>query len=67
MEDKYDLPAGAQGPPEEDHSSLYLGLFPKYQFDERNAMGLKFLYPVMGNNTPQAMYFTLTYGGFIKL
>jgi len=35
--------------------------------DERNAIGLKFLYPVMGNNTPQAMYFTLTYGAFIKM
>ncbi|HUU55887.1 MAG TPA: hypothetical protein VMW93_00975, partial [bacterium] len=43
------------------HSSLYLGLYPKYQLDERNAIGLKFLYPVMGNNTPQGMYFTLTY------
>jgi len=25
------------------------------------------MYPVMGNNTPQAMYFTLTYGAFIKM
>ena len=50
-----------------DHSSLYVGLYPKYQLDERNAIGLKFMYPVMGNNTPQAMYFTLTYGAFIKM
>jgi hypothetical protein len=71
LEDKLDLPAA--WPEEEpvpvavDHSSLYLGLYPKYQLDERNAIGLKFMYPVMGNNTPQAMYFTLTYGAFIKM
>ena len=53
--------------PEEDHSSLYVGLYPRYELDERNAIGLKFLYPVFGNNTPQGMYFTLTYGAFIKL
>ena len=50
-----------------DHSSLYLGLYPKYQLDDRSALGLKFMYPVMGNNSPQGMYITLTYGGFIKL
>jgi hypothetical protein len=50
-----------------DHSSLYVGLYPKYQLDERNAIGLKFMYPVMGNSTPQGMYFTLTYGAFIKM
>ena len=48
-------------------SSLYVGLYPKYELDENNDIGLKFVYPVMGKNTPQAMYFTLTYGGFIKL
>lgn len=48
-------------------SSMYLGLYPKYELDERNAIGLKFLYPVFGTNTPQAMYFTLTYDAFIKL
>jgi hypothetical protein len=53
--------------PKPDHSSLYLGLYPKYDLDERNSLGLKFLYPVMGNNSPQGMYFTLTYSGFIKL
>lgn len=50
-----------------DHSSLYLGLYPKYQLDESSALGLKFMYPVMGNNSPQGMYITLTYGGFINL
>lgn len=49
------------------HSSLYVGLYPKYELDERNAIGLKFMYPVFGNNTPQAMYFTVTYGAFIKM
>jgi len=48
-------------------SSMYLGLYPKYELDERNAIGLKFLYPVFGTNTPQGMYFTLTYDAFIKL
>lgn len=48
-------------------SSLYVGLYPKYELDENNDIGLKFVYPLMGANTPQAMYFTLTYGGFIKL
>ena len=71
MEDKVDLPAnlpeGFEAPPELSHSSLYLGLYPKYQLDERNAIGLKFMYPVFGNNSPQAMYFTLTYGAFIKM
>jgi hypothetical protein len=71
MEDKYDVPSDWPEPlPEPEgltHSSLYLGLYPKYQLDERNALGLKFMYPVMGNNSPQGMYFTLTYGGFIKL
>jgi hypothetical protein len=71
LEDKYDVPSDWPEPvPEPEgvsHSSLYLGLYPKYQLDERNALGLKFMYPVMGNNTPQGMYFTLTYGGFIKL
>jgi hypothetical protein len=71
MEDKYDVPSdwptGAAEPEGASHSSLYLGLYPRYQLDERNALGLKFLYPLMGNNTPQAMYFTLTYGGYIKL
>ncbi len=50
-----------------DHSTLYLGLYPKYQLDESSALGLKFMYPVMGNNSPQGMYITLTYGGFINL
>ena len=71
LEDKYDVPSTwPTGAPEPDgltHSSLYLGLYPKYQLDERNALGLKFLYPVMGNNSPQGMYFTLTYGGYIKM
>jgi hypothetical protein len=71
MEDKVDLPAGTpESPgvlPEVSHSSLYLGLYPKYELDERNAIGLKFMYPVMGNNSPQGMYFTLTYGAFIKM
>jgi hypothetical protein len=62
-----DWPAGVDEPKELDYSSLYLGLYPKYQLDERNAIGLKFMYPVMGNNTPQGMYFTLTYGAFIKM
>ncbi|UCH78120.1 MAG: hypothetical protein JSU81_10420 [Candidatus Coatesbacteria bacterium] len=48
-------------------SSMYLGLYPKYELDERNAIGLKFLYPVFGTMTPQGMYFTLTYDAFIKL
>jgi len=48
-------------------SSLYVGLYPKYELDENNVIGLKFVYPLMGANTPQAMYFTLTYGAFIKL
>jgi hypothetical protein len=59
-------PAGVPKP-EEDHSSLYLGLYPKYELDERNAIGLKFLYPVFGNSSPQGIYFTLTYGAFIKM
>jgi hypothetical protein len=71
MKDTVDLPAdwptGATEPEELDHSSLYLGLYPKYQLDERNAIGLKFMYPVIGTNSPQGMYFTLTYGAFIKL
>jgi hypothetical protein len=62
-----DWPAGFEKPKELDHSSLYLGLYPKYQLDERNAIGLKFLYPVIGTNSPQGMYFTLTYGAFIKM
>jgi hypothetical protein len=48
-------------------SSLYVGLYPKYELDENNVIGLKFMYPLMGANTPQAMYFTLTYGAFISL
>lgn len=71
MEDKVDLPVGwpdgLAKPFELSHSSLYLGLYPKYQLDERNAIGLKFMYPVFGNNSPQGMYFTLTYGAFIKM
>jgi hypothetical protein len=62
-----DWSAEAPKPEGLDHSSLYLGLYPKYQLDERNAIGLKFMYPVMGNNSPQGMYFTLTYGAFIKM
>jgi hypothetical protein len=53
--------------PDSETSSMYLGLYPKYELDERNAIGLKFLYPVFGANTPQGMYFTLTYDAFIKL
>ncbi len=49
------------------HSSLYIGLYPRYELDERNAIGLKFVYPVFGNNTPQGMYITLTYAAFIAL
>ncbi|MEE8639652.1 MAG: hypothetical protein V3T41_04520 [bacterium] len=75
MKDKADAtdgwPVGPRTPTREevevDHSSLYLGLYPKYQLDDRNSLGLKFMYPVMGNNSPQGMYFTLTYGGFINL
>jgi hypothetical protein len=71
LEDKVDLPTAWPGlgpaPQDLDHSSLYLGLYPKYQLDDRNSLGLKFMYPVMGNNSPQGMYFTLTYGGFINL
>jgi hypothetical protein len=71
MKDKYDVPSewpsSVEKPEELDHSSLYVGLYPKYELDERNAIGLKFMYPVMGNSTPQAMYFTLTYGAFIKM
>ena len=71
LEDKLDLPAAwprsVPVPVAVDHSSLYLGLYPKYQLDERNSLGLKFMYPVMGNNSPQGMYVTLTYGGFINL
>lgn len=48
-------------------SSFYVGLAPKYALDENNVIGLKFEYPVMGKNTPQGMYFTLTYGAFINL
>lgn len=48
-------------------NALYVGLYPKYELDERNAIGLKFMYPLMGKNVPQAMYFTLTYGAFINL
>ncbi len=71
MKDTVDLPAdwpaGVTEPEELDHSSLYLGLYPRYELDERNAIGLKFMYPVIGTNSPQGMYFTLTYGAFIKL
>ncbi|HUV86782.1 MAG TPA: hypothetical protein VMX79_06690 [bacterium] len=71
LEDSYDVPStwpqNVTEPEGLSHSSLYVGLYPKYQLDERNAIGLKFMYPVMGNNTPQAMYFTLTYGAFIKM
>lgn len=71
MEDKVDLPVAwpeeVSIPQELSHSSLYVGLYPKYELDERNAIGLKFMYPVMGNNSPQGMYFTLTYGAFIKM
>jgi hypothetical protein len=73
MKDKADAAAGWPGGPrqrealEVDHSSLYAGLYPKYQLDERNAIGLKFMYPVMGTNSPQGMYVTLTYGAFIKM
>jgi hypothetical protein len=62
-----DWPATVEKPKEFDHSSLYLGLYPKYQLDERNAIGLKFLYPVFGESSPQGIYFTLTYGAFIKM
>ena len=62
-----DWPAGVEEPEELDHSSLYLGLYPRYELDERNAIGLKFMYPVIGTNSPQGMYFTLTYGAFIKM
>ena len=71
MKDSVDLPDAwpedVPVPQDLSHSSLYLGLYPKYQLDERNAIGLKFMYPVFGNNTPQGMYFTLTYGAFIKM
>jgi hypothetical protein len=62
-----DWPATAPKTEGVGHSSLYIGLYPKYQLDERNAVGLKFMYPLEGKNTPQGMYFTLTYGAFIKL
>lgn len=62
-----DWPAGVEEPEELDHSSLYLGLYPRYELDERNAIGLKFMYPVFGNSSPQGIYFTLTYGAFIKM
>jgi hypothetical protein len=48
-------------------SSMYVGLYPKYELDAQNNIGLKFLYPVFGTNTPQGMYFTLTYSAFINL
>ncbi len=62
-----DWPATAPKKEGVGHSSLYIGLYPKYQLDERNAIGLKFLYPLEGKNTPQGTYFALTYGAFIKL
>ncbi len=71
LEDDYSYPDNwpAAEPKTEglSHSSLYVGLYPKYELDERNAIGLKFMYPVMGNNSPQGMYVTLTYGAFIKM
>jgi hypothetical protein len=46
-------------------SGLAVGLAPKYALDQNNTIGLKFLYPVMGTNVPQAMNIGVTYEGNI--
>jgi hypothetical protein len=46
-------------------SGLAVGLAPKYTLDANNTIGLKFLYPLMGKNVPQAMNIGLTYEGYI--
>jgi hypothetical protein len=59
--------SGGEDITDSETSSLYVGLYPKYELDDNNVIGLKFVYPLMGANTAQAMYFTLTYGAFIGL
>jgi len=46
-------------------SGLALGLAPKYTLDLNNTIGLKFLYPLMGDDVYQAMQVGLTYEGYI--
>jgi hypothetical protein len=50
-----------------DTNALWVGLYPKYELDANNDLGLKFMMPVMGKNVPAATYVTLTYEAFIKL
>lgn len=48
-------------------NGLYLGLAPKYALDANNTLGLKFLYPLMGQNVPKSMLVGLTYEGYIPM
>jgi len=48
-------------------NGLYLGLAPKYALDANNTLGLKFLYPIMGQNVPKSMLVGLTYEGYIPM
>jgi len=48
-------------------SGLYVGLAPKYGIDSNNLLGVKFLYPLMGNDVPKSMLVGLTYEGYIPM
>jgi hypothetical protein len=48
-------------------NGLYLGLAPAYALDANNTLGIKFLYPVMGQNVPQSMLVGVTYEGYIPM
>lgn len=48
-------------------SGLYVGVLPKYAFDENNTIGVRFLYPVMGKLVHNAMMFGVTYEGYIPM
>jgi hypothetical protein len=43
-----------------------VGLYPRYKLGERNTLGLKFVHPLIGSNTPPGKYFTLTYGASVQ-
>ncbi len=69
MKDKVDVPAnwpaGVPEPEGQSHNALYVGLYPKYELDELNTIGVKALYTAMGKNVPQGMFFALTVNSYI--
>lgn len=48
-------------------NGLYLGVAPKYALDDNNTIGVKFLYPLMGQNVPKSMLVGVTYEGYLPM